>query len=145
MKALKIGILMFGLLAIVSCKDANKGTVENDEYAIDSPDYNNDMNDLNDNTDANIDNEGVVIVEDEYMVYSTEHMQEMYKKLDMTQEQINKFESDFHKKMDDMSKDTTISMDKDKLRPEMDNTLKAILTSEQYKNYEQWKMDNSNL
>ena len=136
---------MFGLLAIVSCKDANKGTVENDEYAIDSPDYNNDMNDLNDNTDANIDNEGVVIVEDEYMVYSTEHMQEMYKKLDMTQEQINKFESDFHKKMDDMSKDTTISMDKEKLRPEMDNTLKAILTPEQYKNYEQWKMDNSNL
>lgn len=145
MKTLKIGILMFGLLAIVSCKDANKGAVENDEYAIDSPEYNKDINDLNENTDANIDNEGVVIVEDEYMVYNTEDMQDMYKKLDMTQEQINKFESDFHKTMDDMSKDTNISMDKEKLRPEMDKTLKSILTPEQYNNYEQWKMDNSNL
>jgi|SRR5690554_1454365 len=144
MKALKLGILMFGMLAVISCQDSNQRNVENDEYAIDSPDFNNDMVDMN-SRNANIDSEGTVIVEDSYMLYSTADMQGMYQELDMTQEQINEFESDYRKRMDAMAQDTTISMDKETLKPEMDESLKSILTADQYQKYDQWKMDNPNL
>lgn len=138
---------MFGILAMVSCKDSNKENMENDQYAIDTPDYNMDnaADDLNNNTEANIDNEGVVIIDEEYLVYNSEDMRDMYDALDMSQEQINQFETDFHNKIDNMVEDPSKSLDKEKMKPEMDKTLKEVLTVEQYKKYEQWKKEHSNI
>ncbi len=140
MKTLKITLIMLGVVAMVSsCKDSDKSAVDNDQVAIETPDY--DMDNKADNT---VVTEDVVIVDDQYLAFNTVNMKDMYSNLDMTKEQIDRFETDYNKKMQVMRDDTTKTVDHDKLQQEMDQSLKSVLSVEQFKKYDQWKMDHLN-
>ena len=139
MKTLKIAMITFGILAMVSCKDSGKENLENDQYAADTPELN-----MDNSSDNVIDSEGVVIIDDQFMAFNTSNMKDMYESLDMTQDQINRFETDFNKKMQDMEDDSTMSLDNDKLQKEKDQSLKTVLSVEQYTKYDQWKKDHLN-
>ena len=139
MKTLKIAMITFGILAMVSCKDSGKENLENDQYAADTPELN-----MDNSSDNVIDSEGVMIIDDQFMAFNTSNMKDMYENLDMTQDQINRFETDFNKKMQDMEDDSTMSLDNDKLQKEKDQSLKTVLSVEQYTKYDQWKKDHLN-
>ena len=124
---------------VSSCKDSDKSAVDNDQVAIETPDY--DMDNKADNT---VVTEDVVIVDDQYLAFNTVNMKDMYSNLDMTKEQIDRFETDYNKKMQVMRDDTTKTVDHDKLQQEMDQSLKSVLSVEQFKKYDQWKMDHLN-
>lgn len=136
MKTLKISILALGILAMTACKDSDKRDTVDDNVAVDTPDYNMD-NRADDATLA----EDAVIADDQYTVFETDNMGDMYDDLEMSQEQINKFEEDYNKKMMDMRNDSTTTLDRNKLQNEKDKSLKSVLTAEQYMKYEEWKKD----
>ena len=141
MKFLKVTMIMVGILAMASsCKDSDKIDAENDQVAVESPDY-----DMDNRAEATSVTEDILVVDNDYLLYSTEEMEDIYESLDMSEDQINQFEADFNKKMDAMVHDSAISVDKEKMQPEMDKSLKTVLTAEQFAKYENWKKDNSNM
>lgn len=140
MKTFKMTIMLFGILAFVACKDSEKRDVEDGEVAVETSDYSVD-NSMDNTMDVN--DGDAVIADDPYNAFDTDNMDDMYDGLAMSQEQINNFESDFNKKIQDMKTvDNTTSLDLTKLQQEKDQSLKAVLSVEQYKNYDQWKKDN---
>lgn len=152
MKTLKITMIMFGILAMISCKDSDKKHVVKEHVAIDTPNYDTDrtkdMNttpEMNNTTDNTLNADKAVVVQDPYIAFNTANMKDMYRNLDMTPDQVNRFETDFNKKMDAMKHDTKMSFDKNKLEREKDQSLKSAVSEKQYKKYEQWKKDHSNM
>jgi len=131
------------VLLLVACGNSQKkgGTDSTDTYMTDPA-----INDKDSNND-NMSNDGAMnntqdpdLNQEEYDI---QRNKQMYSSLNMTDEQIQRYETAMHTSMDTWERNNpqkTITI-KDRMKIQRDN-LVPILDESQFRNYEQWANDN---
>ncbi|QAA80930.1 hypothetical protein EI546_03935 [Aequorivita sp. H23M31] len=133
---MKILIIIFFGLALFGtwgCENNNKKNPDSTVYAAETPDSNmdNSADDiLNDNITTN----------DEYLTLENSNLKEMYKYLNMSQDQIAQFETKYNSIKTDLKEKETSAQELTNLQ---DKILKSVLESEQYEMYKRWQKEHS--
>lgn len=73
-------------------------------------------------------------------VLRTQDMTALYKELNMTEEQVKRFQDDYRQKLNNRSSDNIV--DHNLIDLQMDESLKEVLSPEQYASYQDWKKRN---
>lgn len=73
-------------------------------------------------------------------VLRTQDMTALYKELNMTEEQVKRFQDDYRQKLNNRSSDNIV--DHNLIDLQMDESLKEVLSAEQYASYQDWKKRN---
>ncbi|QAA80925.1 hypothetical protein EI546_03910 [Aequorivita sp. H23M31] len=130
MKSFKIAILCFCTIFFISCKDKStdsKVDLETEPTTeLTAPD-NSHAVDIDDENDT----PGIM---------RTQDMTDMYQELNMTEDQIKRFEEDYKQKLNRRSSDNI--EDHNLVDLQMDESLKDVLTPEQYAKFQEWRKSN---
>lgn len=119
-------IALFGSL-LISCNDgAKKGEVET---GLEPAPIENDMNS---STQSRADS----MAQDDVFV-RTQDLTALYSELNMSDDQISRFEDDYRQKLNHRSSDNV--EDPNLVDLQMDESLKNVLSPEQYNKYVEWK------
>ncbi len=140
MKTLRYVFLTLGVLAFISCNNTTKnedelGTETADSYETTTADRNMDGTDVMATDNAN--NHTIT----QTSSWNTQDMTKMYADLNMTRGQIEDFESDYRQKQNVRSSDNIV--DSNHVDLQMDESLKKVLSPEQYAKYQEWKKSNT--
>lgn len=131
MNVLKITLLSFSIVGLISCNDGVKKTKTEIELESSSITKTEDIN-TNTKTAADKGNNAIL---------KTQDMTAMYSKLNMTDDQIKRFEEDYKQKLNTRTSDNIV--DHNLVDLQMDESLKNVLSSDQYAKYQELKKSNS--
>lgn len=134
MKTLKITFCTLCVLALFSCN--NRTTDKDNTMGTEATTDTYDQNPADRNVTGT---EAVGIDEDtaDNTTWNTQDMTDMYKNLNMTPEQIEQFENDYKQKQSNRTSDNIV--DNNLVDLQMDESLKEVLSAEQYAKYQEWK------
>lgn len=131
------------VLLLIACGNSQKktGTDSTDTYMTDPAINDKDSNNDHMSNDGTMNNtQDPDLIQEEYDTQRNEHM---YSSLNMTDEQIQRYETAMRTSMDTWERNNpqkTITI-KDRMKIQRDN-LVPILDELQFRNYEQWANDN---
>ena len=141
MKTLKIAILTLGVVALISCNNRNTRDTTDTDATTDA--YGQTTTDGYGQTADRTQNTGTETLNTDNSANSinsrlnTQDMTGMYRDLNMTQDQIDRFQNDYTQKQNVRSSDNI--QDVNHVDLQMDESLKAVLSTEQYNKYQEWK------
>lgn len=130
MKMLKFIALTVALAAITACNDNQRTDLPHDNPAVDN------RTDAN-RTMTNRDNTQMDPTQSSASNWTSQDRDEMYRHLNMTQEQISRYEQ---------SRNTSanINTDATQMQRNRDSRLKNVLSDDQYRKYKEWRDNRTN-
>lgn len=134
MKTLKIAIFTLCVVAMISCNNrtTKSGDTLGTETATDS--YDKTPADGTDTMETNdADNHTIT----QTSTLNTQDLTDLYSELNMTKEQIERFENDYRQMQSNRGSDNIV--DSNYVDLQMDESLEKVLSTEQYAKYEKWK------
>lgn len=131
MKILRITMLCFCFITIISCKD--KTSESKVDIETENPVTETSNIDSSDSIDGKEENDTAGIMR-------TQDMANMYQELNMTDDQIKRFEEDYKQKLSMRSSDNIV--DHNLIDLQMDESLKNVLSPEQYASFQEWRKSN---
>ncbi|MGO3181468.1 MAG: hypothetical protein ACTIJ9_01415 [Aequorivita sp.] len=136
MKTLKISVVIFTILGMISCKDGERKDAPSVDYANENLEDNLENRG---NIDSNTQTDSLTSNDNDYYEVSTENLDDLYAELDMTQDQIDRFEQSYIGKIEVKKSSDHGTMDPEKLQKQKEESLKEVLSAEQFDKYDQWK------
>lgn len=141
MKTLKFLLGLFIIFAFISCNNrTDKNGYDGDRMELgDENEFDNDPNNLQptDPLNTNTQGDNTSMNGTATRSVTSQDMAAMYREVDMTPQQIQEFENN-NKKYRDAQGNTQFDTNTD-----MDNSLRDILSAEQYQKYEGWRNNRS--
>lgn len=132
MKMLKLIALTVLLTALTACNNNRRTDLPHDNPAVDNRTDADRTMTSPDNTQMD------PTTQNDTRAWTTQDRDEMYRHLNMTQEQITRFEQGDKNSGNNMNSNAT------QMQRERDSRLKEILDNDQYRKYEQWRDNRMN-
>lgn len=135
MKTFKHSLLALSFALLLSCNNNTKRDVADDVNGTDISE------EVFEDTDMNRDKSSTteILSPNSTDLETNENMGTMYRDLNMTPDQIDRFEKDYKARVANLKEDKELN--DDKTEEQMDQSLRKVLSEDEYDNYLRWKQE----